>query len=232
PSPGATPSAPAATAEPGEVEDQIALQPGSLETGALAASTIHRWPLEATAGEVITLQVAAELGLEVSLVILAADGQTVAESHGATPGQPEVIAGVSLPTAGPFEVRVSAPGPGHYAIMLLDAGSYPFVFQGTLAQGDSHGALLGAETDHIWHFSGQAGDVLNLTAAPDGPAGDPFLRLYGPDGLVLVGLHNESPAGQPESLAAYTLPAEGLYSLVVGELSFAAMQYELFVAPD
>lgn len=158
------------------------------------------------------------------------DGDLIAEQNDAQNGEPEILSSLALPSAGTYEIRVHSPGnaSGQYAILVYDEGSYPFIFQGTLAYGGSQNAALDVESDHFWHFVGQSGDVVTVNVDQSDNS-DLILRLYGPDGLSLIEYSNKSPAGIPERLLNYSLPDSGLYSVVVGEFNFGRAVYQIII---
>lgn len=210
------------------VRDQIDLEVSSLETGFLEFNEIHRWPLTISDTNVITVNVASEIGLDVAVKVSDASGNILGEQDAAIGNEPEILAGVDLPEAGTYDILIepSANLSGNYAILVNDLESYPFVFQGTLAFGDQANSFLEGLSDHFWHFSGTAGEIMSVVITPGGDY-DLFLRLFGPDGTLLIEFHDENAAGEQEALDSYEFPDTGLYSLLVGELTFQPAEYDI-----
>jgi len=85
---------------------------------------------------------------------------------------------------------------------------------GTLAEGEAA----------TWNFSGAAGDVVTIAMNSD-PL-DTFLELLGPDGIGLTG--NDDFNGLNSQIDAYTLPADGTYTIVACTFSsFESGDYDL-----
>lgn len=206
--------------------DRQPLDAGSLETGALGPGISERWPYVITATQTIDLQIMPDAGLELIVTILDQNGQVLSAGSTTAPGQKVTLQAVNLPQPGEFAILVTtlASSSGNYAILLSDEDTYDFLFQQNLPDAATLSGQLLPENDHFYFFYGSAGDVVDLTARPTAGA-NLFLRLFSPSGTMLLSMHDESPAGQEEQIAAYTLPATGLYSLLVGESAFAGGAY-------
>jgi hypothetical protein len=207
---------------------QATLALGSLETGELNSGDIHRWPYIIFSAQTIQLQAAPDEDLTINVSIRDPAGRTLAEASSKLPGQPVLLDDVFLSIDGTYEILVSAPGgsAGDYAILLGSVESYHFVFRGLLEAGELVGGQIEPENDHFWHFTGNLGEIVNITATPLNDE-DLFLRLFDPEGLLLVNYQNEQPMGVGETLTDFELPAAGLYSLLVGERNFGAAEYSL-----
>ena len=218
---------PTATATPGGgFSTMPILTLGSLEAGQLLANEVHRWPFEITATKAIRVQIAPEPGLDVGLSLHDPSGQILAEDETDLSGQPLILENVTLPEAGTYEIIVSSSpiSSGDYTILIGDNQSYDFVFHGFLTDGDIINGQIDAESDHFWHFMGESGEEVDISATPTGGE-DLFLRLFGPDGSILVEYYDENPAGVPEQLFEFNLPASGIYSVLVGESNFGQAGY-------
>jgi hypothetical protein len=219
--------APTATASPqtvlkGELETQ------DLVIEAIDAGVVHQWDFVAEASTVLTINVASRVETNMTVLVRPAGGQALLVQDEAQDGEPE-IAVVDLPDAGTYEVVLSVEdgAAGTYALLLADAESYAFAFRGTLVYGDAGSAEMAPETDHFWHFWGEAGDRIALLAAPNDQS-DLFMELYGPDAtLLLDNPVDEGGAGVPEALLNYELSATGLYAVRVGEFNFKFSDYTL-----
>ena len=208
--------------------DRQQLDAGSLETGALGPGISERWPYVITTTQTIDLQIMPDPDLELIVTILDQNGQVLSAGSTTAPGQKVTLRAVNLPQAGEFAILLTTltGGSGNYAILLSDADTYNFLFQQNLADAVTLSGELLPENDHFYFFYGSAGDVVDLIARPTADA-DLFLRLFNPAGVALLSFHDERPAGQEEQIAGYTLPATGLYSLLVGESAFAGGAYSV-----
>jgi hypothetical protein len=211
--------------------DQEDLPPGSIESSQLGPNEIHRWPFVITTTAVITVNVASEIPLDASITIRDSSGNIVAEQNEAQDGAPEVMGGVLLTQPGDYEILISSANEttGYYAILVLNEESYSFIFNGTLDLGDSQSNNLNENNDHFWQFYGTAGQTVTINVTPS-DASNLFLRLFGPNDTLLVDFHDESDEGEPEELVSFTLPDTGIYSLLIGELSFGSAAYTITLA--
>jgi hypothetical protein len=208
----------------------MALDVSSIETGRLAHNEIHRWTHEITSTTQLTVSLASDHLLDLSVSIVDADGRVIAQQNAAINGEPEILSGVTLMDPGIYDILVSSPSgdPGDYAILISDSESYPYIFQGTLRIGDIGDAVIASGSDHFWHFTGAAGQAISISVVPTGDA-DLFLNLFGTDGVTLIRFHDETVSGEPEQIIGYVLPDTGIYSLRIGEFNFGSGEYEIFL---
>jgi hypothetical protein len=201
---------------------------GSLEIGQMQDVEDHRWPYETSDVQVINLQIAPEPDLGLAVTINDPNGQSIVEDETLQAGQTLILTDIPLTEPGIYEILVSSPpgSSGNYAILVGDDESYNFVFTGFLEDGDSFDAEMDAETDHFWHFTGEAGEVIDILVTPNNVE-DIFLRLFGPDGSPLVEFHDFEAGGVAEELTDFSLNASGLYSLLVGENDFETAEYTI-----
>jgi hypothetical protein len=201
---------------------------GSLEIGQFQGTTNHLWPYVIPEDQVITLQIAPEPNLGVAVNVNDPNGQMIVEEGSFQASQALILTDIPLTEPGTYEILVStaAGSSGNYAILVGDEESYNFVFRGFLEDGDSFDAEMAAESDHFWHFTGQAGEVINIVVTPN-DVEDLFLRLFGSDGNRLVEFHDLEAGGEAEELVDYSLPETGLYSLLVGENDFESAEYSI-----
>lgn len=218
---------PAPAPPPFILADRGQIVPEELKADSLNAHEVHSRTFTTTVSQTIRLQVATDLETDATIVVVDENGTAVTGQNLAPTGEVEALLDLSLPQAGRYHVHVHAPDgtPGYYAMMLLDGDSYSFLFQGTLNYGSSAGVSLAAETDHFWHFSGNAGETVTVTIVP-GNNEDMFIELYDPTGNWLGDFVDETGAGETES-HTYTLPSSGLYSVRTGEFDFRAGSYQV-----
>jgi hypothetical protein len=82
----------------------------------------------------------------------------------------------------------------------------------TLTSGQAlSGVISPNNDDDIYTFTGTSGSVIRLTMNKTSDSLDPFLELYGPNGLVT---HNDDANGVLNSQIDTTLPANGSYRVV------------------
>jgi hypothetical protein len=196
----------------------------------VAPGEIHRWPLVVTTTMVITVNVATEIALDTAISIRGPSGNIVAQQNNTQGAEPEVLAAVPLNELGTYEILITSENDvaGFYAILVLNEESYTFVFNGTLAFGEVGPAIMRANTDQFWHFSGTAGQVVTITATPSDNS-DLFMRLFGPNDTLLVDFHDDTGQGDVEEIESFTLPETGFYSLLIGEFDFGAASYTVVI---
>ena len=109
--------------------------------------------------------------------------------------------------------------------MVLDSESYSFIFKGSLRDSSLRSDSLAVDHDHYWFFSASDGESVNMSVTPSGQ-GDPYLELYGPDAARLLTIDNTG-SGETEPLENYSILANGMYAIRVGEFDFAEMSYQI-----
>ncbi|MFZ0543861.1 MAG: PPC domain-containing protein [Candidatus Promineifilaceae bacterium] len=226
--------APTATATSGSgptIVEQDELPSGSLETALLGPNEVHSWPFVITDTAIITVSIASEFDLDAVIMIQDPSGNIVAQQNDAQDGAPEILTEVPLGDPGTYNILITGENDstGYYAILVtdgLDEDYYTFVFNGTIAIGDSRSVNERPNNDHFWHFYGEAGTIITIRVTPSDNA-DLFIRLFGPNDTLPVDFHNESSAGEAEEILSFSLPDTGFYSILVGELSFGAATYTI-----
>ena len=227
---GASSPSATATESPLQTIFRMALDVSSIETGRLGTGEIHRWTYEITSTERLTVNLASDYLLDVTVSVVDPDGQTIAQQNNASNGEPEILSGVTLMNPGVYDILVSSPTgePGNYSILVSNEESYSYIFQGTLQIGDGRTATAAAENDHFWHFTGSAGQAVTIVVIPTGDS-DLFLNLFDTHGVPLIRFHNETSSGEPEQIINYVLPESGIYPLRVGEFNYNPYEYEIFL---
>ncbi len=192
----------------------------------LSSGEIHRWYFDALNGDVITITVAPAFGVDLELVINDPKGLKIAGRDYRPAGQAEVIANLALDQNGFYQIVVNEVDghSGDYALVAVDEFSIPIIFPGNLGYGASTSSSLPARSYHIWHFLGDAGDIVNISLDPTDDS-DLILIFYGPDMLQLERVDQEGPGG-PE-LLSYILDIDGFYSILVQEYVGMVSEYDL-----
>lgn len=197
----------------------------------LYSGEVHRWYFDALNGDVITITVAPALGVDLELVINDPKGLKIAGRDYRPAGQAETIANLALDQNGFYQIVVNEVNghSGDYAVLVMDEFSIPVVFPGNLTYGSSSAGSLPAGTYHIWHFLGDAGDLVDISLDPTDNS-DLILTLYGPDMSQIARVDQQGP-GDPE-LLSYTLTADGFYAILVKEYGGVASEYDLVLTDD
>lgn len=226
PSASPTGGTPGATAQP---SDQGLIAFNTVEKQTLAANSPHSWRFTPPASEPIIVTAGSALNLNISLDLVAPDGTVVVKANEAGAGQPETITYNTPNPTGEYQIVVSGDGgtSGAYLLLLFDSNSEPVVeIQNTIVYGSGGSGSLPEGVDHFWNFEGEAGDVITIEVSPNSTEGDLVFYLIGPDGIELEFI-DDTGVGGTETLAAYTLPETGLYSIGIGEYDFAEIDYTL-----
>lgn len=99
--------------------------------------------------------------------------------------------------------------------------SYPDTCGGEIVYGQALYGEIPTRGNCSYTFAGQAGDTVDIHMTRQGDGFDPFLQLLDENGDVLVA--DDDSAGDLNSwIAAYVLPANGVYMISVQDLNFAA----------
>jgi thiol-disulfide isomerase/thioredoxin len=97
------------------------------------------------------------------------------------------------------------------------------VVPGAIAYGDTvSGTLDDTHYEDRWLFQGGQGDIIDatMTRVVDEMGGlDGYMQLLGPDGTVLQDVDDVGESVMP-SITQYTLPADGIYTLVTTRFGF------------
>ena len=210
----------------GELESQ------NLAVETLIAGEIHQWDYLVESSDILTVNVASPIDVDIVVSIVGPSGNVLATQNSASLGQPERLVGVPLPTAGTYMVLISeATGrAGAYGMILEGQDAYTYIFQGTLGYGDSDTTDMGDHVDHFWHFMGNAGDVITIQASPN-DGSDLFIELYDHEAFQIDEAYtNDGFSGDPEVLTDFTLPTTGFYAIRIGEYGFLPCNYTISLA--
>jgi hypothetical protein len=230
PNPNATATS---TATPGAGSNIVLkeeLETESLNKDTLAPNQIHAWPITLfSTNETVTVTATTADNANLILAIVDEAGTTLVEVNNSGVGGVETIPQFALSAPGPYlvHVKTAAGNPAEYALMLLFEDSLNFLFKPIITYGfEERDIALLSDSEHFWHFAGNQGDNILITADPD-DATDVFLELYGPDAdLISPSFLSAGDNGFTEQLQ-WELPEDGLYSIRVGEWNFAAGTYTL-----
>jgi len=194
----------------------------------LGAGETDSWNLDLMAGDAITITVAPATTADIVLSILDSNGSFLVDNqNSATAGEVETVTNLQIANAGIHRVQIkTAQGMAtDYAIMLMDANSYSFIFRGRLVEGVTRNESLAADNDHFWFYDAEGGESISFTITPDS-TGDPYIELYDPDGARMLTL-DDTGEGEAETLDSYTLLDPGIYAIRVAEFDFQPMSYQI-----
>ncbi|MBN1565597.1 MAG: hypothetical protein JXA10_17260, partial [Anaerolineae bacterium] len=83
-----------------------------------------------------------------------------------------------------------------------------------IAYGQTLGNVVPDDGTVTWAFKGAAGDVIALGTVSDVSSLDLYLRLFGPDGTLVIEDDDSGPGLNP-LVEGYTLPATGVYTVEI-----------------
>lgn len=207
--------------EVGNYYDAGDLAYGAIEREILRMDEVHAWFIDGRAGDEITL-IARPLNdildLDIWLVILDEESLQRLDMRDETlAGESETIE-YTLPRDGQYLVLIQDffGEAGEYEVALTVSGDNYLVTAGELLPHQSVEATLPSGRGAVWTFFGAEGDEITLELLPASPAIDLVLSLRDPNDRPVLQI-DETLAGNPERLEAFTLTAEGTWTVVVQE---------------
>ena len=224
----ATPIEASATRSDQDLNNKGLLDFEDLAMASLTSGSIDNWTIRVDSIDSITITVAPAASVNIVLSVLDDTGAAVIDRHNeASAGEVETITDLNLTQPGLYQLYITAEpnDQTNYALMILDSESYDFTFKGNLSDSSPRTDSLKADNDHFWFFSASDGENINISVTPIGEA-DPYLEFYGSDGARLLTIDNTG-SGETETLENYSILANGMYAIRVGEFDFAAMSYQI-----
>lgn len=220
------PPTPTATPEGTPPVAQGTLKPDLVARGTLDPGAAHQWEFVLTGDDLITLQAVPLPQAGLTLTLTAANGSPIATADTPSPGAVTRIDNVAL-GAGIYHVLISsdATAVADYGLLLTDIDSPLTNIAGALRANGTSSSTLAEAADDLWLFSGTAGARISLGIV-GAPGTDPYAELYDPSDARLV-IIDDGGIDEPEKLSDFTLPADGIYVLQIGEFEFNAMAYQL-----
>jgi len=201
---------------------------GEVRPESLQRQEAHAWFFQGRAGDHILVRVT-PLGpaLDPDVWLLDANLERVAAVDAFAAGEPETIE-LTLAADGQYIVLVRDfnGDPGDYEIALGAAPVATPENAGALSYGDSIIGSIKPGTAVAWSFNAQAGDVINVDAAPAESSSDLVLQLRGPDGLTALEVDAAS-AGMGESVNAFVVPTPGTWRVILREYFGQTTGYRL-----
>jgi hypothetical protein len=203
----------------------------------MTAGSVQEWQFAGAINAQIILSVAPENGLDVALELLDPSNNLIDEQDLRGPGQVEVINEDNLPASGLYTLRIASvdQSAGSYALIVQNDSSRPIVlFRGILAFGETRAGSTPINGDHLWHFEGFVGDVVNILVTAT-TAADVHIYLNNHDGRETEFVNDNSvyhPPDDREEILSYRLPATGLYTIGIGEEDLEALGYIIVIERD
>jgi hypothetical protein len=116
--------------------------------------------------------------------------------------------------------------PGEYEITLQLNDESETEFGGVVSYGETFSGTVQSGRRVEWTFSGQIGELINITLRPTSESRDLVLSLIDPAGNIVLNV-DSALAGLAERLNAYSLTAEGEWTIVIQEFFGESSDYEL-----
>ena len=187
-----------------------ALTPRELVLGQPASSTTQSdmlWSFEGQAGQVVDIAMTtADPDFDPYLTLQQADGMTLTEDDNGGGGRNARIAPFILPADGRYLVKTrphsSAPSTAPYTLTLAALTPRKLVL--------GQPAPSTTQSDMLWAFEGQSGQIIDLAMTTADPSFDPYLTLQQADGVTLAEDDNGGE-GRNARIAPFFLPADGRY---------------------
>lgn len=201
---------------------------GDTDQEFLQEDEIHAWFMNGRLGDDITIVVSPlDNNLDLDIWLLDPEAQTLIMVDDLLSGQPETIDFV-LPTNGQYIiiVREFFGEPGGYEINLQLNDESETEFGGEISYGQTVTGTVQSGKRVEWSFNGQIGEIINITLRPISQSRDLVLSLIDPAGNIVMNV-DSALAGLPERLIAFSLTAEGQWTIVIQEFFGEGSDYEL-----
>ena len=201
---------------------------GQIQDEFLQDNEAHAWFFDGRLGDDITIVVSPlDSNLDLDVWLLDPEAQPLATIDEFLSGQPETIDFV-IPANGQYIifVREFFGEPGDYEISLQLNDESETEIGGVITYGETVSGTVHSGKRVEWTFSGQSGEVINVTIRPTGPSRDLVFSLIDPEGNIVVNV-DSALSGLPERLIAFSLTADGDWTIVIQEFFNEDSDYEL-----
>jgi hypothetical protein len=201
---------------------------GNTEEEFLQADEAHAWFLDGRLGDDITIIVSPlDSNLDLDIWLLDPEAQPLVTIDEFLSGQPETI-DFNLPANGQYIILVREffGEPGDYEITIELNDESETEIGGAITFGQTVSGTVHSGKRVEWTFSGQSGEVINITLRPTSPSRDLVFSLIDPDGNIVINV-DSALSGLPERLIAYSLTADGEWIIVIQEFFNEDSDYEL-----
>jgi hypothetical protein len=184
-----------------------------------------KWHYQGKKASYLTVTATPADGLAARLALYGPDGAWLAGDDGAGEVNAEIVE-FQLPAAGVYTIQAqSAAKSGPVTITLSDSPQPSG--GGSLALGQSRTGSLKPGDSHQWHFTGEAGQLINLSLTSEFEA---LLELRDSQDMTLA--ENDPTTNSNPVINLFTLPANDTYTVMVQSLSAdEGGKYELSLKP-
>lgn len=200
-----------------------ALTPEEILNDELRIGEQHKWVLDTDVFDTITAYAVGDSRTDMVITILdSLTGDIIAEKDDNGAGEAESL--IIDVASGEYDVILSAVGGnnGRYAALYtLDDPDIAMTMLGLISYGSAKESILAIDNDHYWVFEGEAGGEININVIPTGST-DLFIELLDYEDADDNGL------GGAEDID-YTLPSDGLYIVLVGEVDYETAVYTITI---
>lgn len=206
------------------------IEVGESLAGELSAETPGiEYAFTASAGDIVTITLSST-AFDAYLVLLDSNGNELDWDDDSAGDLNSRIGPFEIPADGQYVIQVESfgsatggeAGVGQFTLELADEMTIPTVTEGTIAIGDVvSGDLSEAAPSVEYIFFGASGDVVTITLTSDDF--DTYLYLLDANGFELV-FDDDGGGGVNSQIAAFTLPADGMYTVVVDSYDHANME--------
>lgn len=199
-----------------------------LVTGDLEANVKDVWTFSLPGPRYANLTLSPDnKDIDLILTLISPTGQTVTRIDNGYAGDTEIMIDNLLQDSGLYVVEVSEffGDAGRYTLSLVLTEEPLFGGGGRLAPGQTIQSNLARGAQHVWTFSGDAGELVSIVLTPDNQF-DAILDIYSPDGTRLAAL-DEGFSGDAEVVAGLELPLTGEYSILVRSFAGEGGSYSL-----
>jgi hypothetical protein len=187
-----------------------------------------KWQYQGRQGSYLTVSITGDSGVDSFLSLYGPDGLFLTSDDDSGGSLNPEIADFALPADGSYTIgahTIASTG----LITLTVSGSSQPAGGGVLTIGQPQLAVLKPGRTHQWTFTGEAGQLLNISMIS--PEFDTFLELHNAAGEVLAENY-DGPDGTSALISTFALPAAGEYTVMARSLSNdQGGNYELTVKP-
>ncbi len=188
----------------------------------------HAWFFNGQTGDQVSIEVSPlESNLDLDIWLLDPELNEVTIKDEFLSGESERIEQI-LPNAGQYLVLVREffGEAGPYEVVLNASGVEELEIAGTLTYSQTVQGTLPAGKQAGWSFTGQTGDVINLSLTPANSEHDFVIVLIDPEGKTAVTV-DSALSGLSEQLTDYSLRASGEWLIIVKEFFNEGSDYKL-----
>lgn len=193
------------------------------------AAPEQHWFFSGYAGDLILIDMRADEPdiLDTFLTLLDANGMTLMTDDDGGDGFNSRIGPYQLPADGRYEIIAARyTGMGGYSLELQSLTALP-----TLRAGKPLvGVVNASNASEFFLVQPDSGPLMRLAVTDDDPTADPFLALYGPDGLIASTEFEETQTGAIDPI--FTLPGEVYVVVVSWNVNTSGGPYELALGPS